>query len=263
MNKKKYTEANRIAWNEAMPYHQKAKDGKFFRAFLEPGYSCLDETITAKIKEIGITGRDAAQLGCNDGREILSLKNLGAQRAVGFDISDAAIAEARKLAKVAKIECEFVRTDIYEIPEEYNDSFDLIYISIGVLPWMLDLESFFKIVSRLIRKNGILLIYETHPIMQMFDSAKKDVPMQMTESYFRKDPWVDTTSLDYYDNTQYDASVHYDFPHTLSEIINNIIRQGLTLAQFEEYPHDTSLCYKHLENGGIQLPMSCILVAHK
>ena len=146
MDIKKYTEANRVAWNEVTPYHQKAKEGKFFRAFLEPGYSCLDKLITSKLNECGVQGKDVAQLGCNDGREILSLKNMGAKKTVGFDISDSFIEEGRKLAEMAKLTCEFVRTDIYEIPEDYNDSFDLIYISIGFLPWLPDLERFFKIL---------------------------------------------------------------------------------------------------------------------
>jgi SAM-dependent methyltransferase len=263
MKIKKYTEANRIAWNEAMPYHQKAKDGKFYRAFREPGYSCLDEIVTGKLKELGIVGKDIAQLGCNDGRETLSLKNLGAKRAVGFDISDAAIAEAVKLAKTAKLECEFVRTDIYEIPKEYNDSFDLIYLSIGFLPWLPDLSKFFKIAAGLLRKNGILLIYDTHPFIHMFNPDNKDEPFRMTDSYFRKEPWVNTTTLDYYNNTPYEASVHYDFPHTLSDVIGGLIKQQLEIILFEEHPHDISVCYAYMENIGLQLPLSYILAGKK
>jgi ubiquinone/menaquinone biosynthesis C-methylase UbiE len=263
MDRKKYTEANRIAWNEVMPYHQKAKDGKFFRAFLTPGYSCLDDVVASKLNECGVKGKDVAQLGCNDGRETLSLKNMGANRTVGFDISDSAISEARKLAETAKLTCEFVRTDIYEIPENYDNSFDLIYISIGFLPWLPDLGRFFEIAARLLRKNGQLLIYESHPFLHMFDAEAKDYPPRIVESYFRREPWVDTTSLDYYTNTVYDASAQYNFPHTLSDLIGGMVRAGLEVVRFEEYAEDISLCYAHFNNKEPKIPMSYILIGQK
>jgi ubiquinone/menaquinone biosynthesis C-methylase UbiE len=263
MDRKKYTEANRIAWNEVMPYHQKAKDGKFFRAFLTPGYSCLDDVVTSKLTECGVKKKDVAQLGCNDGRETLSLKNMGAKKAVGFDISDSAISEARKLAETAQLACEFVRTDIYEIPDDYDNSFDLIYISIGFLPWLPDLGRFFKIAVRLLRKNGHILIYESHPFLHMFDPVAKDYPPRIMESYFKKDPWVDTTSLDYYTKTVYDASAQYTFPHTLSDLIGGMIQADLEVVRFEEYAEDISLCYAHFNNKEPKIPMSYVMIGQK
>ncbi len=262
MDIKKYTDANRIAWNEAMPYHQKAKAGKFYEAFKKAGYSCLDETVTRKLKEIGLPGKETAQIGCNDGRELLSLKNLGAGRSVGFDISDAAIEEARKLAETSGISCKFVRTDIYEMPEVFKNSFDLIYISIGVLPWMPDLELFFKIAAGLLKTNGVLFIYESHPFLHMFDPSKKDDPFKVNDSYFRKEPWAES-GLDYYANTQYDASIHYDFPHTMSDVIGGFMKNKLEIILFEEYEHDISLCYSQMDNKDLKVPMSYILVGRK
>ena len=263
MDIKKYTEANRVAWNEVTPYHQKAKDGKFFRAFLAPGYSCLDETVTLILNECGVKGKDVAQLGCNDGREILSLKNMGARKTVGFDISDSFIEEGRKLAETAKLTCEFVRTDIYKIPEGYNDSFDLIYISIGFLPWLPDLGRFFKIAARTLRKNGHILIYESHPFLHMFDPVAKDYPPRIMESYFKKEPWVDTTSLDYYTNTVYNASAQYTFPYTFADLIGGMIQAGLEVVRFEEYAKDISACYEHFNDKEPKIPMSYVMIGQK
>ncbi|SYZ72153.1 conserved hypothetical protein [Candidatus Zixiibacteriota bacterium] len=263
MDLKKYTEANRIAWNEAMPYHQKAKDGKFFKAFQTPGYSCLDEIVTEKLREIGLVGKDVAHLGCNDGRETLSLKNLGAGKCIGFDISDIAIEEARRLADTARVPCGFVRSDIYEIPQIYNNSFDLIFITIGFLPWLPDLNRFFKIVHQLLRKGGTLLIYDSHPFLNMFDPHKQEKPFTMTDSYFRKEPWVENQSLDYYSNTPYEASTHYDFPFTLSDILNGLISNHFEIIRFNEYDHDISLCYEYLQKAGSMMPLSYILIAGK
>jgi SAM-dependent methyltransferase len=263
MDIKKYTEANRVAWNEATPYHQKFNRDWLYESFAKPGFSCLDETISSKIIEIGIKDNDVAQLACNNGRELISLKNLGARRAVGFDISDAAIDEAKKLALHAGVDCEFVRTDVYEIPPQYRGCFDLIYVSIGALAWMPDLNRFFAIASSLLRNNGRLLIYEIHPFLHMFDPSKKDDPLQVSESYFRSEPWIDNDSLDYYGNAQYPASVQYNFPHKISDLINGCVKHRLEIALFEEYSRDISVSWSYLQNDRIKLPMSYILIGRK
>ncbi len=263
MDIKKYTEANRIAWNEVTPYHLKAKREWLYESFGKPGFSCLDSVITAKIREIGIEGKDVAQLACNNGRELISLKNLGSRRAVGFDISDAAIDEARKLAQHAGVDCEFVRADIYELPKEFYSSFDLVYISIGALAWMPDLKAFFAIAASLLRKGGALLIYEMHPFLNMFDVENQNDPLRIAESYFRSDPLIDYTSLDYYGNTQYKASVQYNFCHTISDLMSGVVNNGLRLKLFEEYDHDISVCWEYLQNEKIKLPLSYILAAEK
>ena len=41
--KKAYTEANRLAWNETMPRHQKANGAKWDTVFSTPGFVALPE----------------------------------------------------------------------------------------------------------------------------------------------------------------------------------------------------------------------------
>ncbi len=262
-NRKKYTEANRQAWNEVTPYHQKANKERLYHLFAQPGYSCLDATITKKLREWGIAGKDVAQLGCNNGKELISLKNLGAARAVGFDISDSAIDEARSLARHAGVESELVRTDIYEIPKEYYNRFDLLYISIGVLPWMPNLIDFFQVAARILRAGGAIFIYEMHPFMQMVDEQRKEAPVQLQESYFRKEPWVDTDSLDYYSHTEYQASPKYNFPYTVSGLLMALISNGIRIEYMEELEDDISCCFTEIEKLKPGLPMSFILIGKK
>lgn len=61
----------------------------------------------------------------------MSLINIGAESGVGFDISDEAIKEANELKEISGLNCDFIRTDVYDIDEKYNNRFDLVYISIG------------------------------------------------------------------------------------------------------------------------------------
>ncbi|MCK4572920.1 MAG: methyltransferase domain-containing protein, partial [candidate division Zixibacteria bacterium] len=140
MDIKKITGANRAAWNQATPVHQRARGDDLKTEFARPGYSTLDDTITALLTKLDLNGKRVAQVCCNNGRETISLVNMGAVSAVGFDISDAAIKEAQELASIANVDCRFVRTDAYDIGPEWNNQFDLIYISIGAISWMPNLD---------------------------------------------------------------------------------------------------------------------------
>ena len=77
-----------------------------------------------------IRDRDKAviQLGCNNGRELISVKKAGAGRCVGIDVSDKFIAQARQLASVGDAEVDFVRSSVYDIPHSFDGQFDLVYV---------------------------------------------------------------------------------------------------------------------------------------
>ena len=92
----------------------------------------------------------------------MSVKNLGADRCVGFDISDGFIDQARQLAGAGQLDCEYVCTNVYSISTQYNRTFDLVYITIGLLSWMPDIPQFFEIVARLLKPDGWLFLYEMH-----------------------------------------------------------------------------------------------------
>jgi len=264
---KKYTEANRVAWNEVTPIHQKARKINFEKEFAQPGYSRLDELVSEKLKNYGIKGKRVAQLNCNNGRETLSMVSLGADSAVGFDISDEAIKEAKKLAKIAGVKCTFVRIDIYDIGEEYNNQFDLVLITIGALPWMPDLSRYFEIVSRMLKKDGTLVVYEEHPFMDMFavegeEGYDPDNPEKIVNSYFREDPWVNYDGIDYVGKSVYKSEVNYCFIHPLSEIINGVIKSRVEILEFNEYIHNLNSEFEELEKNQ-KIPMSYLLIGRK
>lgn len=263
MESQEYTEANRRAWNQVTPYHQDAKQDKFFKAFKKPGFSTLDNVITPRLRAIGLEGKRVAQLCCNDGRETLSLRNLGAANAVGFDISDAAIAEAQKLSKTSGIECEFVRINIYDIPESFNANFDLIYISIGVFGWMPDINRFFEVAARLLKPGGQILIYEQHPFCEIFDMDNRDNPLKIANSYFIDKPIADESGMDYWGRKDYRSETSYWFAHTLAAVMTALLRQELTIVAFDEYAHDISSQWEQIEKTGKRLPLSYILQGRK
>jgi ubiquinone/menaquinone biosynthesis C-methylase UbiE len=257
-----YFEANRAAWNETAPRHAAADFQRLLDGFKQPGFSVLDEIETSSLQKIGVTGKDVAQLSCNNGRELLSIKNMGAGRCVGFDISDGFIDQAHKLVETSGIPCDFVRTNVYEIPAAYDNSFDLVYISVGALGWLPDINQFFKIIARLLRSNGWLFIYEMHPILDMFEQGTPHT-LDLVHSYFRTDPYVEDDGLDYIGNTEYKGPVSYWFHHKMSDIIQNSIDHGLAIRHFKEYDHDISNAFAYLAQEAIRPPLTYILLSQK
>ncbi|MFD1739041.1 class I SAM-dependent methyltransferase [Bacillus salitolerans] len=264
MNRKDYTEANRKAWNEVNAKHQNAKQEKGkFEKFSQKGYSKLDDTITDILHSLHIMGKDVAQVCCNDGEETISLKNLGASSVTGFDISDEAILSAKELAKLANVECEFVQKDIYEIPDTYNDRFDIVYISVGSLMWFPDINGFFNVIARLLRKNGYVVIYDMHPFILMLDNNEKQHPYEIKYSYFIEEPRMFEDGLDYVGKEKYEASPIYNFDPTLAQIFTGMLQNQLSLILFEEYKHDMSALFEHLNNKELKVPMSMCIVGEK
>src|ERR1700690_1135037 len=128
---KQYTEANRAAWNEVMPRHRQAAKEKLDKLVSQPGFVRLDEVEIELLQQVGLKGKSVVHLCCNNGIELMSLKNMGAAECVGFDISEEAIKEAGERAAQSRIDCQFIRSDVYELDVRYAGQFDLVYISAG------------------------------------------------------------------------------------------------------------------------------------
>ena len=77
---KETCEKNREAWNEAMLYHQKARNNSLHEGFKNSDFTTLDrdcdEILFGKLNEIDLKDKLIAQLPCNNGRELLQKDNL-------------------------------------------------------------------------------------------------------------------------------------------------------------------------------------------
>lgn len=263
---KQYTEGNRAAWNEVMPLHQKAAREKWDLAFMQPGFVCMDPDEVAAFERVGIKGKAVAHLCCNNGVELLSLKNLGAGECVGFDISDLAIQEAQQRARKSQIDCQYVRTDVYEIGAEYENRFDVIYFSPGALGWLPDLKLLFAKAAALLRAGGQVFIYEIHPFSEMlpFDDFEGDDILRIIEPYFKADPHVDYGGLDYVGGAQYEsAHPQYWFIHKISDILMGLIENRIEIQYFCESEKDISAGHQRIEKAQAGIPLSYLLIGSK
>jgi len=257
MNKEIF-ESNRKAWNRAFGYHKRARDGALERGFADPSFTTFrnEGDKLAIIGSLDLKGKTVAHVQTNNGRELLSLMRVsGAAEGVGFDISNDAIAEARELAKIAKVDARFECVNIYEIGEEYNNYFDFIYITEGSLSWLPDVNKYFETMSRILKKGGQVLIFEIHPVGFVFDEnppVKYDDPVG---------PHKHLTSLDYVGGAEYTQDDCFWFMHKMSDIVMAVLKNGFEITRFTESCRDTG--WIDPKNNFTKFPRSFTMLCNK
>lgn len=256
--------SNKAAWDLSAPLHrQTARWQELLADVSRPDFSTFDPTITQCLLAAGVEGKRVIQLGCNNGRETLSLFALGAADAVGVDQSAAFLEQAAELATRSPHQPVFVEADIHHLPAHLQAAFDLALITIGVLNWMPDLKAFFASVAATLRPGGRLVIYETHPFLEMFDPAATD-PLTPSVSYFRRAPIVEDRAIVYTGEAPEAPAVGYWHVHTLGAVLRGLIAAGLQLDDLREFAHSNrEEIYDRYEGREAQLPLCYTLTAHR
>ena len=255
MNNREITQASRASWDASAAHHrQSAAWRELVEGFARPGFSTFDATMTGLLGEVGLAGKSLVQIGCNNGRELLSAQALGAAECLGIDQSEAFLAQAHELAEIAGSQARFIGADIYDLPPDLGH-YDVALVTIGVLNWMPDLAGFFAAVASLMAPGGSLLIYETHPFLEMFD-PQSSTPFCVAESYFRRAPFIEESVITYGDEAVEKGPAFYWFIHKMSDILNACIGAGFRIEALEEYPHSNrETLYDIYAGQAAQIPM--------
>ena len=256
----KYTSTNRNHWNEVASVHQEKYVNNLLKLIADESFTTFDFVEKKLFQQIQLSGKSVAQVNCNNARELISVKRAGASRCVGFDISDEFIKQGETLKQAAGVDIELVCTDIYELGNAFDKQFDLLYITIGVLGWLQDLEAFFRILSRLLKPGGQIFIYEMHPILELFE---EDSGGTIRNDYFNKEPYFTENENDYMNPDEVIESPSYWFHHPLSKIFESLIAEGFKMIHFDEYAHDISGRGEFLAEQEKRPPMCFSLIASR
>lgn len=257
----KFTKSTKASWNSSAHLHCKGKSWEeLLRKASEPNFQVLDDCLTKTILDLNIEGKRAVQIGCNNARELLSLASFGAEPALGLDISSEFLAQGAKLAEIAGLNPRLVEADIYNLPDDLGQ-YDFALITIGVINWMPYLKGFFQALRRLLKPEAKLVIYETHPILEMFNPWGLN-PHTPEISYFDKQPQKVEDAITYDGTDGGKGDTGYWFVYTLGDIVTACVESDFSIVRLTEHPHSNrETDYDIYENRDAQLPMCYTLIA--
>ncbi len=228
-----YRQANQALWDEWTDIHAESKyyDLESFMA----GKSSLK---ALDIVEVGaVAGKTLLHLQCHFGMDTLSWARLGAQ-ATGVDFSEKAITLARRLNTELGLDAEFVCSDVYELPDNLDGQFDIVYTSEGVLAWLRDLPRWGQVIAHFLKPGGTFYIREIHPFGQIFDDQIETPELRVVYPYFgtgEAHKWeTQGTYADW--NADVAQPYNYQWTHSLGEVVNALLDAELHLEFLHEYP---------------------------
>ncbi len=261
---KNYIEINRQSWNNRTDAHIKSE---FYDVenFIK-GKTSLNSIELALLGDL--TNKTILHLQCHFGQDTISLSRLGAE-VTGVDFSNKAIEKAKKMATATNSKATFICCDIYDLPEHLDNQFDIIFTSYGTIGWLPDIDKWAKIVSKYIKPNGQFVFVEFHPVVWMFDENFKKI----TYRYFNSGAIIEQETGTYADKNATISQEYVMWNHSLSEVINSLINNGLEIKSFNEYDYSPYNCFnntieskpkkyriQHLTN---KIPMVYSIVAKK
>lgn len=219
-----YTEANRVSWNAVAPKRTPEPAG-----FFADGGSTLDVFEVEALPDV--RGRRLLHLGCGTGNDSFSWTVRGAH-VTGVDISEAAVVIAQRQAAESGLDARFVAADVYALPEDLG-TFDLVYVSWGVVCWLPDLDRFARIVAAHLQRGGSLLLAEHHPIWEILTVGAGRV--HVTVDYFGRGQPTPHPGDDAKRPHGWTADEDFTaFLWPLSDVVMSIVRAGLRLEEFSE-----------------------------
>lgn len=260
-----YIQDNKAAWEEAFEHRHANWGDDNHQRLLHETLPFFNADVAAELKKMDFAGKTVAQFCCNNGRELLSLMQLGATACVGFDIAENIIGQAVATARQAHVDnCTFVCCDILEIPQQYAGTFDFILFTIGAITWFKNLAALFQKVATCLKPGGVLFLHDFHPFMNMLPTPEEDAfdpsrPDKLAYSYFRTEPWIENTGMAYM-SRPYASKTFTSFSHTMASIVNAASAAGLRIFRLNEYDYDVGLTDVYDGRG---YPLSFLLLAEK
>ena len=168
-----------------------------------------------------LRGKDVLDLGCGYGWHCKYAADHGAQNVIGIDLSEKMISEARSRNSHERIEYHVASLVDWIYPSAAYD----VVVSSLVLHYVEDLDMVYRMVHKTLRPGGAFVMNIEHP------TFTAGVNQQFSED--------GTWPVDHYyypGKRQTDFLGHSitKYHHTLTQILNGLIRAGFRLEAVEE-----------------------------
>jgi SAM-dependent methyltransferase len=230
-----HANVNQKLWDELAPLHAASRyyDVDAFVA----GASTLG---AIELEEVGaVGGKRLVHLMCHFGMDTLSWARRGAQ-VTGVDFSAEAIRIARELAEQVRTPAEFVCADVLQAADAVADTFDIVFLSRGVLMWIEDIDAWATACARLLRPGGVFYLLDNHPLALAL--TETDDGVSVHGDYFHStEPVVVVKDGSY---AVADPGMRHqesrEWNHSLGEVVTALVRAGIRIEFLHEFPGDAT-----------------------
>jgi ubiquinone/menaquinone biosynthesis C-methylase UbiE len=208
-----------------------------------------------------LSGKIILDAGCGNGTLASHLKDRKFKSLVGMDKSEIFLDFAKTHVNDRRI--SFQNGDLLSKWDFKEKSFDIIF-SVFVINELSDLNFFFKQAARVLKDDGCMIVFMTHPFVHMYHYLKekftgeKNTKFPGLSGYFHKDKLT-------YHFTLSEALAEF-YPYTFQDVVSSISLAGLNIGQLYELTTDTQDFvtipeYKETSNVpkflGLNLKKSC------
>ncbi len=235
-----YIKLNKETWNNKTPFHI---NSAFYdvEGFLK-GKTSLKEL---ELKLLGnVKGKSILHLQCHFGQDTISLNRMGAT-VTGVDLADKAIDFANELTFKANATAKFICCNIYDLPTVLLEKFDIVFTSYGTIGWLPDLDKWAAVIEHFLKPEGRFVMVDFHPVVWMFDDKFKEVAY----NYFNTGEIIENFTGTYADREAPIKNTSVNWNHSLSEILQALLKNNLQLTHFDEINYSPYNCF--LENEKI------------
>jgi len=205
---------------------------EFSRPFLD--YTIEDARIRIGRHEIltDVRGKKVLCLASGGGQDSVAFGLLGAQVTV-LDLSDVQLERDRQAAAYHGLATTMIQGDMRELSIFADQTFDIVWqiYSINFVP---SVEAVFRGVARVLRPGGIYFLQFANPFTHSVDESAWDgkaYPLQHIylegEDLSRLFPDWDITQPD---GTKLKIRGPHEFRHTLSSVLNTLVRNKFILV---------------------------------
>ncbi len=227
----KEIDANRKAWGLIAREHYET-----FSLALREGRHRLNAHI---LRELGdIRGRKLIHLQCNTGADSILLAGMGAE-VTGVDLVPENIRCARRMAKELGVEnVRFIASDVLKLRERHGERYDIVFTSEGVLGWIPDLRAWGAVARSLLKDDGFLYVFDSHPFFMMFDETRLGREEYVIKyPYFRREPDLEESIGGYAAKVHHGVEAWF-WTHRVSDIVDTVAGNGMHLEFFHEFPEN-------------------------
>ncbi|GAA3400618.1 class I SAM-dependent methyltransferase [Paenibacillus hodogayensis] len=213
-------------WNEwSDSWYEKKRTDEVIAKIIHDPASAFHRTAYSMIQEAvpDLSGKKVLVPSSGDNHAVFAFHLLGA-KVTSCDISEKQLEYAYSIANKYGWDIEFLCEDTMTLSSVTSNEYDFVYTSNGVHVWIHDLASMYKNIARVLKKNGVYMMFDIHPFMRPF-GIKAGNHLMVEKPYDVTGPFGEVPT----------------FKWRIQDMMNAIIVSSLNIRRVEEmYAEDGS-----------------------